>query len=112
MVRGASLAAALAPRRARLLVPRRLAGWATSLAPEADVVGLSRPASPTALAEAVGRALTGTFGLVVDSFPEGLLDELDGVRVRGPRLGVLRLRRDAEAPRFRRGLAACDAVID
>ncbi|MEZ4447121.1 MAG: hypothetical protein R3B72_49035, partial [Polyangiaceae bacterium] len=112
VVRGASLAAALAPRRVRLLVPWRLAGWATSLAPEAEVVGLSRPASPTALAEAVGHALTGTFGLVLDSFPEGLLDELEGVHVRGPRLGVLRLRRDAEAPRFRRGLAACDAVID
>jgi hypothetical protein len=108
--RGGGLAAALEGRgvATRLLVPERLVGMCQRLAPRAEIVGLARPASPRALAAAL--PLEDAAALVVDTFPEGLLEELASVRL--PRFGLLRLRRDVGGTRFLRGLEACEAAVD
>ncbi len=110
-VRGAGVAAALAKRRkdVDLLVPATHLDLARQLAPEVPVLGMAPPDGPTLpteVAERIEHAQT----LVVDTFPEGVRGELSGTKTQ--RLALLRLRRDAEHPRFRDGLAACNAALD
>lgn len=110
-MRGAGVAAALARRGTdvELLVPAMRLDLARQLAPEVPVLGMAPPDGPTLpteIAERIERAQS----LVVDTFPEGVRDELSEITTR--RLALLRLRRDAEHARFRDGLAACAAALD
>lgn len=91
-----------------LLVPHRTREVAGSLAPAARLCAVSRPETPAELAAIVSSHDADV--LVVDTFPEGLLDELGSVRM--PRLALLRVRRDADSERFHRGLDACHEAVD
>jgi hypothetical protein len=112
-IRGSLVAASLVRLgfAVRLLVPARLA-WLTPFraSHRPEVVPVPRTHDPAALRQVVERCLDGASMLLVDTFPEGLLDELQGIDV--PRYALLRLRRDAGSMRFRRGLARCRAAID
>ncbi len=113
-VRGSALAAALERQgaAATVLLPRERVPVAEQLG--ARVVPMVRPKDAVDLAGAVGRVLEQqqTQLLVLDTFPEGLYDELSAVTAAVPRVALLRCRRDAESERLRRGHAGCVHCFD
>ncbi len=128
VVRGASLAAALARAgvEAAVFAPARARELARALAGSARVIPCPRPPGPSDSPDARARlrarldaALLQTRArhLVVDSFPAGVLGELAdpraGDRLAGLRVtALLRLHRGAARPEFRAALARCDAALD
>lgn len=115
-IRGAVVATALAERGAavHLVVPAPRVALARALAADGvRVQGIGRPASRDELRSTVLRVVRDVDAteLVVDTFPEGVLDELDDTFDR-PRYALLRLRRDAGSERFQAGLARCNGAID
>lgn len=110
-MRCAGVATALTERGVdvELLVPSSRLDLVHHLAPGVLAAGVVPPEG-AALPREVATGLASAQALVVDTFPEGVVGELEGVTT--PRLGLLRSRRDAGDSRFRDGLAACRAALD
>ncbi|MCA9654630.1 MAG: hypothetical protein KC501_32245 [Myxococcales bacterium] len=113
-MRGSALAAALVDQgiEARVLVPAERVGVAVALG--APHLAVERPAGAEALRETIEAHLLEHEArwLVLDTFAEGLYDELDGLRSSVGRIALLRCRRDAHEPRLARGLARCAHAVD
>jgi len=113
-VRGALLGAALAQLgpRSRVLVPQGRAEMARSLG--ADPCECPATSSAVELRRHLEQAIAehAATDLVVDTFPEGLLGELDVDPPGVPAQAVLRARRDAESLRFLRALSRYRRAYD
>lgn len=111
-VRGAGIASALREAGVAALAWVR-AEAAPHVAAHAGVVhACERPASPAALRAALGDLMTRfeATHLVVDTFPEGILGELQRPAV--PAMVVLRARRDGKRREFLRSLDAYERRLD
>jgi len=109
-VRGAGVAAALQRRGLEAVLwispsGRRMAeGLATDV--PTNVITSHDERLPTLARQRLNQARA----IVVDTFPEGVMEELSATDT--TRLALLRYRRDAASIRFRRGLGACTSVLD
>jgi len=113
-VRGALIAADLERRgvACRLLVRSECGPIARALAPTAIIRSIGET-EPPELQRIVREAIDAheATDMLVDTFPEGLLGELN-TRIAVRRWAVLRLRRDALSPSFLRALEHYHAVAD
>ncbi len=80
----------------------------------AEPIAVDRPDDATALARALDAIIEEHRArlLVLDTFPEGLLDEQRYSSSTIRRVALLRCRKDAEGDRLRHGLERCDHAFD